>query len=84
MQQFLPTTTAVPCVYQYQQLDLLAVPCDVLLLQLLNKQHLADALEVSEMLDGVVMFESDHDADRFARMLEEEGHNQVGVGSSAA
>eukprot|EP00775_Hariotina_reticulata_P010296 gene10296-10455_t len=49
------------------------------LAKLLNKQHLADALEVSKMLDGVIMFESDHDADRYARMLEEEGHNQVMV-----
>lgn len=49
-----------------------------MLLQLLKKQHLADALEVAEMRDGVVVFELDIDADRYASMLEEEGHSQVG------
>lgn len=47
-------------------------------LQLLNKQHLADALEVAEMLDGVIVFEHDMDADKYSSMLEEEGHSQVG------
>lgn len=51
------------------------VPC--CLLQLLNKQHLAAALDVAEMRDGLVMFESAEDADRFASKLEEEGHSQV-------
>jgi hypothetical protein len=46
-------------------------------IQLLNKQHLAAALEVSEMRDGLVVFESAEDADRFASMLEEEGHSQA-------
>jgi hypothetical protein len=49
------------------------------LAKLLKKQHLADALEVAEMRDGVVVFEFDVDADRFASMLEEEGHSQVAV-----
>jgi hypothetical protein len=51
------------------------LPC--CLLQLLNKQHLATALDVAEMRDGLVMFESAEDADRFASKLEEEGHSQV-------
>lgn len=46
-------------------------------LQLLKKQHLADVLEVAEMRDGIVSFEDDKDADKFASMLEEEGHTQV-------
>lgn len=46
-------------------------------LQLLKKQHLADALEVAEMRDGVVVFEHDIDADRYASMLEEDGHSEV-------
>lgn len=45
--------------------------------QLLNKQHLAGALDVAEMRDGLVVFESAEDADRFASKLEEEGHSQV-------
>eukprot|EP00879_Flechtneria_rotunda_P002367 GHRR01002562.1.p1 GENE.GHRR01002562.1~~GHRR01002562.1.p1 ORF type:complete len:281 (+),score=54.76 GHRR01002562.1:112-954(+) len=47
------------------------------LAKLLKKQHLAEALEVADMHDGVVLFEDDQDADRFASMLEEEGHSQV-------
>jgi hypothetical protein len=46
-------------------------------LQLLNKQHLSDVLEVAELRDGVVAFEAAADADRFAGKLEEEGHSQV-------
>eukprot|EP00878_Enallax_costatus_P003012 GHUV01003210.1.p2 GENE.GHUV01003210.1~~GHUV01003210.1.p2 ORF type:complete len:287 (+),score=88.52 GHUV01003210.1:1523-2383(+) len=49
------------------------------LAKLLKKQHLAEALEVAEMHDGVVVFEHDMDADRYASMLEEEGHSQVVV-----
>ncbi|KAF8072841.1 PARP16 [Scenedesmus sp. PABB004] len=47
------------------------------LAQLLNKQHLAGALDVAEMRDGVVAFEAPGDADSFAGLLEEEGHSQV-------
>lgn len=47
--------------------------------KLLNKQHLAAALDVAEMRDGFVVFESAEDADRFASKLEEEGHSQVMV-----
>lgn len=46
-------------------------------MQLLNKQHLAGALEVSAMRDGLVVFTCAEAADRFAGMLEEEGHSQV-------
>lgn len=46
-------------------------------LQLLNKQHLATALDIAHMRDGLVMFESAEDADRFASKLEEEGHSQA-------
>jgi hypothetical protein len=49
----------------------------VFAVQLLNKQHLAAALDVAEMRDGLVVFESAEDADRFASKLEEEGHSQV-------
>lgn len=46
--------------------------------QLLKKQHLSGSLEVAQMRDGLVVFESADDADKFACMLEEEGHSQVG------
>jgi hypothetical protein len=53
------------------------VGCLCLCLQLLNKRHLAAALDVCEMRDGLVVFECAEDADKFASKLEEEGHSQV-------
>lgn len=50
------------------------------LVQVLKRQHLESALDVSHMLDGVVTFVSMHDADKYASLLEEEGHSKVRTG----
>jgi hypothetical protein len=75
------TTQQCPTQTSASSLTLTCLPCIVFLrrlcLQLLNKQHLAAALDVCEMRDGLVVFECAEDADKFASKLEEEGHSQV-------
>ena len=46
-------------------------------LQLLGKAHLAQALEVSQLRDGLVVFDTAEAAENYGTLLEEEGHSQV-------
>jgi len=47
--------------------------------KLLGKAHLAQALEVSQLRDGLVVFDTAEAAENYGTFLEEEGHSQVMV-----